>query len=58
MIIFEKRYNGESLYDLERDISDAIDPDYNEIVKKIPVDNYGFQGGIFKVTIEWEEWHE
>ena len=55
MIIFEKRYDGESLYDLPRDISEAIDSDFNEIVKEIPVDNYGFQTGKFKVTIEWGE---
>ena len=55
MIIFEKRYNGESLCDLQQDISDAIDSDCNEIGEKIPVDDYGFQKGQFKVTIEWEE---
>ena len=55
MIIFEKRYDGESLCDLQQDISDAIDSDFNEIWEKIPVDDYGFQKGQFKVTIEWEE---
>ena len=53
MIVFEKRYDGESLYDLPRDISEAIDADYNKIVSKIPVDNHGFQKGTFKVAIEW-----
>ena len=53
MKIFEKEYDGESLYDLQRDISEAMMVDYNPSISKIPQDEHGFQLGTFKVTIEW-----
>jgi len=53
MILFEKNYDGESLCDLSRDVHEAFKEDFNPIVKNIPCDEYGFQSGTFKVTIEW-----
>lgn len=53
MVIFEKEYDGESLYDLARDIAEAMQEDYNPTVGEIPQDEHGFQLGTFKVTIEW-----
>lgn len=55
MIVFEKEYDGESLYDLGRDIEEAIDVTFNPVVEKIPQDEYGFQLGTFKVVITWSE---
>ena len=55
MIVFKKEYDGESLYDLGRDIAEAIDVTFNPIVEEIPQDEYGIQLGTFKVTIEWSE---
>lgn len=55
MVIFEKEYDGESLYDLSRDIGESFDPLYNLIIKEIPEDEQGFQKGTFKVTIRWED---
>lgn len=55
MIVFEKEYDGESLYDLGRDIAEAIDVTYNPIVEEIPQDEYGIQLGTFKVIIEWSK---
>ena len=55
MLVFKKEYDGESLYDLSRDIAEAIDVTYNPIVEEIPQDEYGIQLGTFKVTIEWSE---
>lgn len=52
--IFKKEYNAESLYELNDDMSDALDEVYNPKIKDIPVDIYGFQTGIFTVTISWE----
>lgn len=52
-IIFTQTYDGESLYDLERDMAEAIDANYNPLAKAIPVDEHGIQQGVFKVTIEW-----
>lgn len=46
-VLFEKEYYGESLFDLERDVSEAIyDSD-------VPIDE-GSPIGTFKVTITWE----
>lgn len=52
-IVFLKSYDGESLYDLSRDIDEAIDEVYNPIMKTIPVDEHGFQKGRFAVSILW-----
>lgn len=53
MKLFEKEYNGESIVDLHRDVSESVMADYNPIVATIPQDEHGFQLGSFKVTIEW-----
>ncbi len=42
-IIFEKKYDGENLYDLGRDIHECFDKRFNPKVENIPVDEYGFQ---------------
>jgi hypothetical protein len=51
--LFQKDYDGESLYDLSRDISESIDETYNPRLVVIPKDEHGFQQGTFRVTIEW-----
>jgi hypothetical protein len=51
MQIFEKTYDGESLHDLGRDISECLDENFNEASSKIPTDEYGFHQGEFTVTI-------
>ena len=53
MEIFSQVYSGESLYDLDRDVSEAISSEYNPKAAAVPVDEHGFQKGTFKVTIEW-----
>jgi len=55
MIIFEKSYDGESLYDVSRDIAEAWDELYNPIIAGIPQDEYGFHAGKFTITIKWSE---
>lgn len=52
-VIFEKVYDGESIVDVDRDVSEAFSPDFNDLAKQIPQDEHGFQQGSFKVTIEW-----
>jgi hypothetical protein len=52
-IIFEKVYDGESLNDLERDIVESLSDQFNPIMCHIPIDDWGFPKGEFKVTIEW-----
>lgn len=52
--IFEKEYDGESLYDLDRDISEAFILEFNKIIDTIPTDQYGIHTGKFNVKITWE----
>lgn len=51
--IFDKVYDGESLCDVERDVSECFNETYNEAVKEIPVDEYGFQTGAFRIQVIW-----
>lgn len=55
MNIFEKEYDGESIYDVQRDVIEAFDARFNSLVKNIPQDEHGFQLGTFTVKIEWSE---
>jgi len=50
MEIFKKDYNWEELYDFERDLTECLDPDFND---KAPKDGE-FKGSI-KVTVEYLE---
>lgn len=54
MELFSKEYDGESLYDVYRDVSEAFEVIYNPIINSIPQDEYGIQEGTFKVVITWE----
>ncbi len=51
--IFKKEYDGESLYDIQRDVHEAFDSRFNPLAEQIPQDEYGFQQGTFTVTITW-----
>ncbi len=55
MNIFEKEYDGESIYDVQRDVIEAFDARFNPMVKDIPQGEYGFQLGTFIVRIEWSK---
>jgi hypothetical protein len=54
MIIFEKEYCDESLYDLERDVGESIQGYHNPKYSKLPEDEDGYKKGVFTVTIEWK----
>lgn len=54
MELFSKEYDGESLYDVYRDVSEAFEVIYNPIINSIPQDEYRIQKGTFKVVITWE----
>ena len=54
MIIFEKEYSDESLYDLAEDVGESVMDYHNPKYKKLPEDEDGFKKGIFTVTIEWK----
>lgn len=53
--VFNKEYGGESIVDLDRDISEALVAEYNPVIDQIPVDAYGFQKGTFTVSIVWSD---
>ena len=53
MILHKKDYSGESLSDLERDVNECFDGDFNPPSLEIPKDQYGFHKGTFRVTVEW-----
>jgi hypothetical protein len=52
-IIFDKEYNDEGLFDLQRDLYEAFDPETNPLWIDIPKDEHGFKEGRFIVTIKW-----
>ncbi len=54
LVVWQKDYDGESLYDLGRDIEEAFAEDYNPIVGEVPKDKYGLHQGTFTITIEWK----
>lgn len=54
MIIFDKSYDGENLADVSRDVMESFSPSFNDKVKIIPSDSYGFAKGTFKVKVTWE----
>lgn len=53
MELFRKKYDGESIFDVFRDVSEAFDPKFNREARVIPTDSHGFQRGEFTVTIKW-----
>ena len=54
-IIFEQEYSDEDLYDIERDVTEAIDETFNEKLKSVlpERDKHGFVSGTFKVKITY-----
>ena len=54
MELFKKEYDGESLYDLGRDIAEAMMEEYNPLMEEIPVDEHGFANGTFEVSVIWK----
>lgn len=56
--IFHKEYDGESIYDVQRDVIEAFDTKFNPEVADIPQDENGFQEGQFIVTVKWSPYSE
>ncbi|ATW58059.1 hypothetical protein CNR34_00126 [Pseudomonas phage nickie] len=51
--IFRKEYGGEDINDIERDMSEAFDPDYNPKAAIVTTDEHGFVNGKVVVTMTW-----
>ena len=54
IVIFKKEYDGESVVDMERDVFESLNPDFNELAVQIPQDQHGFHEGTFTVTLSWK----
>ena len=57
MLLFEKEYNSESLFEVTKDIFELFNEEYNDDLKSIPTDEYGFAAGTFKLVVTYEEPH-
>jgi hypothetical protein len=53
MIILNKTYDGESIVDLDRDISEMFNEEFDPRIATIPKDEYNLMRGSFKVIVEW-----
>ena len=53
MMILEKTYDGESIVDVQRDVLEMFDEEFDPRIETIPRDEYNFMKGTFKVTVEW-----
>ncbi len=52
--LFHKVYDGESIADMERDVLEALNPDFSDEASMIKCDEYGFAKGEFIVSIEYK----
>lgn len=52
-VIFVRIYDGEGLFDIERDIWEALQEEYNSNMVDIPKDFHNFHRGNFTVSITW-----
>lgn len=52
-VIFTKQYDGESMVDIDRDITEAFECRFNPNAKVITSDEYGLFNGTFTVTVTW-----
>lgn len=53
MVILDKTYDGESIVDLDRDVSEMFNEEFDPRIATIPKDQYNIMKGSFKVTVEW-----
>jgi hypothetical protein len=53
--LFRETYDGESLYDLDRDVAEALMEEYNPKMSQVSQDEHGLHKGSFIVTIEWRD---
>jgi hypothetical protein len=53
MELLNKEYDGESLSDINRDVTECFDTRFSPDVIEIPVDEHNLPKGIFKVVITW-----
>lgn len=52
-VLLNEKYAGDGLDDVERDVCEAFNDNYNPEIVGIPKDEHGFHAGTFTVTITW-----
>lgn len=54
-ILYRKDYDGESIVDMGRDLSECFDPRFNPIVEEIPPmeSTPDFMSGTFTLSLTW-----
>jgi hypothetical protein len=52
-VLLNKKYDGESIVDIDRDVYEAFIADFTPAVDDIPVDENNIQQGVFTVSITW-----
>lgn len=52
-VLLNKKYDGESIVDIDRDVYEAFIADFTPVVDDIPVDENNIQQGVFTVSITW-----
>jgi hypothetical protein len=55
ILLLRKDYDGESMYDIYRDVAEAVTEPDNPVISEIPLDAHGFHRGTFSVLITWED---
>ena len=48
-----KEYDGEALIDIVNDLSEALDENFNQVMRDIPKDEYGIHQGMFVICLKW-----
>lgn len=51
--VFTKEYDGDSICDLNRDLSEALDPRFNPEAQQIQTDEYNMITGSILVTMQY-----
>lgn len=54
IVLLDQVYVGESLADVAQDVEECLDERFTFSSVRIPVDEYGFATGTFRVTVAWE----
>ena len=52
--LLERDYDGEGIVDIERDIIEALDTNYNQQAHRIALDEWNIPKGTFKLSLKWE----
>ena len=53
MLILQNDYAGDEIAEIEQDVYQSLDEDFNRDLSSIPTDEHGFMRGTLRVTVEW-----